>query len=33
MLTDMKLKAFKPPGKIYRVANQQGLYAAHYVLV
>ena len=28
MLTDMKLKALKPTGKIYKVADQQGLYAA-----
>ncbi len=28
MLTDMELKAFKPTGKIYKVADQQGLYAA-----
>ena len=28
MLTDMKLKALKPTGKIYKVADQQGLYVA-----
>ena len=28
MLTDMKLKALKSTGKIYKVADQQGLYAA-----
>lgn len=28
MLTDMKLKALKPAGKIYKVADQQGLYVA-----
>jgi hypothetical protein len=28
MLTDMKLRALKPAGKIYKVADQQGLYVA-----
>lgn len=28
MLTDMQLRAFKPAEKIYKVADQQGLYAA-----
>ena len=28
MLTDMQLKALKPTGKIYKVADQQGLYVA-----
>ena len=28
MLTDMKLRALKPTGKIYKVADQQGLYVA-----
>lgn len=28
MLTDMRLRALKPTGKIYKVADQQGLYAA-----
>ena len=28
MLTDMQLRALKPTGKIYKVADQQGLYAA-----
>ncbi|UEC01795.1 tyrosine-type recombinase/integrase [Burkholderia vietnamiensis] len=28
MLTDMKLRALKPMGKVYKVADQQGLYAA-----
>lgn len=28
MLTDMQLKALKPRGKIYKVADQQGLYVA-----
>ena len=28
MLTDMQLRALKPPGKIYKVADQQGLYVA-----
>ena len=28
MLTDMQLKALKPTGKIYRIADQQGLYVA-----
>ena len=28
MLTDMKLKALKPTGKIYKVADQQGHYVA-----
>ena len=28
MLTDMKLKALKPTGKIYKVADQRGLYVA-----
>ena len=28
MLTDMQLKALKPTGKIYKVANQRGLYVA-----
>lgn len=28
MLTDMHLRALKPTGKIYKVADQQGLYAA-----
>jgi integrase len=28
MLTDMRLRALKPTGKIYKVADQQGLYVA-----
>jgi len=28
MLTDMQLRALKPTGKIYKVADQQGLYVA-----
>lgn len=28
MLTDMQLRALKPTGKIYKVVDQQGLYAA-----
>ncbi|MBT9504798.1 MAG: DUF4102 domain-containing protein [Burkholderiaceae bacterium] len=28
MLTDMQLRALEPTGKIYKVADQQGLYAA-----
>jgi hypothetical protein len=28
MLTDMQLRALKPPKKIYKVADQRGLYAA-----
>ncbi|MEH0164872.1 tyrosine-type recombinase/integrase [Roseateles microcysteis] len=28
MLTDMQLRAFKPTGKLYKVADQQGLYVA-----
>ena len=28
MLTDMQLRALKPAKKIYKVADQQGLYAA-----
>jgi hypothetical protein len=28
MLTDMRLKALKPTGKIYKVADQQGHYVA-----
>lgn len=28
MLTDLKLMAFKPTGKIYKITDQQGLYAA-----
>lgn len=28
MLSDMKLKALKPTGKFYKVADQQGLYVA-----
>ena len=28
MLTDMELRALKPADKIYKVADQQGLYAA-----
>jgi hypothetical protein len=28
MLTDMKVRALKPTGKIYKVADQHGLYAA-----
>ena len=28
MPTDMQLKALKPTGKIYKVADQQGLYVA-----
>jgi hypothetical protein len=28
MLTDMQLRALKPAEKIYKVADQQGLYAA-----
>lgn len=28
MLTDLKLKALKPTGKVYKVADQQGLYVA-----
>jgi hypothetical protein len=28
MLTNLKLKALKPTGKIYKITDQQGLYAA-----
>lgn len=28
MLTDMQLKALKPSGRVYKVADQQGLYVA-----
>ena len=28
MLTDMRLRSLKPTGKIYKVADQQGLYVA-----
>ncbi len=28
MLADMQLRALKPTGKIYKVADQQGLYVA-----
>ncbi|PRX27503.1 hypothetical protein B0G75_1148 [Paraburkholderia sp. BL18I3N2] len=28
MLTDMQLRALKPAKKIYKVADQRGLYAA-----
>ncbi len=28
MLTDLKLRALKPTGKIYKITDQQGLYAA-----
>ncbi|MBB1629664.1 hypothetical protein A9975_02105 [Cupriavidus sp. UME77] len=30
MLNDMKLRTLKPTGKIYKVVDQQGLYAGRY---